>query len=306
MLDLQNSDYLLYINSIIAERGQWSDNLEYWEGHHIVPVSHGGEGYSKNKHSNIVRLTPGEHFKAHKLLAQCFPDVPAFAQAFYIMANTFKVGCARFNQRSVDISEEDYNLARIMYLKAVHKDPSICGSAKGRIVVSNDALRIKRHLLPEEVEVFLENNPDWHLGGLKYTEEERAKHSAAVAGKKNPMYGHRYTEEMRQKRRKTTKDKKWYTNGTNDIFCRLEDVPEGYYKGVTHHKDISGINNPMWGKTSANGKKVKCLTTGEIFESKRKASLALPISIPMIDKSIVSCSPVRNRVGQFYQFEYVE
>ena len=67
-----------------------------------------------------------------------------------------------------------------------------------------------------------------------------------------------------------------------------------------------GASNPMWGKTSFNGRKVKCLNTGEVFESKRKASSALPISIPMIDRSIASGSPVKNRAGELYQFEYVD
>lgn len=306
MLDFLNSEYMDFINSIITERGQWPDNLEYWEGHHIIPASFGGDGYSKNKHDNIVRLTPGEHFKAHKLLALCFPEVPAFRQAFYIMANTFKKNSAWSNQRSEDISEEDFQLARVLYLEAVRKDPSISGNNGGRTVVCNDVLRIKRHLLPEEVEIFLENNPDWRLGGLKHTEEAKLKRKGLLAGERNPMYGRKYTDEMRAKRRETVKGKKWFTNGTDDIFCRPEDKPEGYYKGVTHYKDVSGVNNPMYGKTSATGKKVRCITTGEIFESKRKASFALPISIPMIDRSIAGVKPVQNRAGVFYQFEYVE
>lgn len=307
MLDFTNTEYITFIDSIISSRGQWPDNLDCWEGHHIVPISFGGEGKTKEKHTNIIRLTPGEHFKAHKLLALSFPEVPAFQQAFYIMANTFKVNSSRSNQRSFEISEEDFELARKLYLEAVHKDPSISGNNRGRTVVCNDVLRIKRHLRPEEVDAFLESNPDWRLGGLRQTEEERLKRKGLLAGEKNPMYGRKYTDEMRAKRRETVKGKKWFTNGINDIYCRPEDAPEGYYKGSTHSNSFGrGENNPMWGKTSATGKKVKCLNTGEVFESKRKASFALPISIPMIDRSIASNGPVKNRAGELYQFEYVD
>ena len=307
MLDLQNSEYMNFINSIIEDRGRWPDNLKYWEGHHIIPASHGGDGYSKNKHPNIVRLTPGEHFKAHKLLALNFPEIPAFTQAFHIMANTFKKSCAKFNQRSEDISEEDFELARTMYLEALRKNPNIfCSNNKGRRLVCNDITRESRRLWPDEVDIFLEVNPEWRLGGLKYTDEIRAKHKGLLAGAKNPMYGRKYTDDMREKRRQTVEGKKWYTNGTDDIYCRAEDVPEGYYKGTTHYKDVSGINNPMYGKTSATGRKVRCLTTNEIFESKRKASFAIPISIPMIDRSITENKPVKNKVGVLYQFEYVD
>ena len=62
----------------------------------------------------------------------------------------------------------------------------------------------------------------------------------------------------------------------------------------------------MYGKTSVTGKKIKCLTTGEIFESKRKASFAIPISVPMIDRSIAGNKPVVNKAGVSYQFEYVD
>lgn len=306
MLDLRNSNYLVFIDSIINDRGQWPDDLEYWEGHHILPASYGGEGYPKNKHPNIVRLTPGEHFKAHKLLALDFPDIPAFTQAFYIMANTFKVNSSWSNQRSFDIPEEDFELARIMYLEAVRKDPTISGTGnRGRKCVYNETLNTKKYIKPEEVETFLEANPSWRLGGPKHTEEELRKMSEKSSGSNNAMYGRKYTAEMKAKAANTRKGKKWHTNGTNDIYCLPAEAPEGYYLGVTHFKDISGINNPMYGKTSATGRRVRCLTTGEVFESKRKASFAIPISIPMIDKSITGSIPVKNRAGVCYQFEYV-
>ena len=305
MLDLRNSNYLIFIESIITTRGQWPDDLKYWEGHHILPASYGGEGYPKNKHPNIVRLTPGEHFKAHKLLALDFPDIPAFTQAFYIMANTFKVNSSWTNQRSFDIAEEDFELARILYLEAVRKDPTISGEGnRGRKCVYNETLNIKKYIKPDEVEIFLEANPEWRLGGPKHTEEELSKMREKASGSNNIMYGRKYTAEMKAKAANTRKGKKWYTNGSQDIFCLSIDVPDGYYPGAIH-QSRSGITNPMHGKTSATGKKVRCLTTGEVFESKRKASFAIPISIPMIDRSIAESRPVKNRAGVEYQFEYV-
>lgn len=42
---------------------------EYFEAHHIVPVSMGGDGTARQlKHSNIVLLTGREHYIAHALL----------------------------------------------------------------------------------------------------------------------------------------------------------------------------------------------------------------------------------------------
>lgn len=306
MLDFTNTSYMTFIDSIIKTRGQWSDDLSYWEGHHIVPASCGGDGRTKDRHPNIIRLTPGEHFKAHKLLALCFPEVPAFQQAFYIMANTFKINSSWSNQRSFDISEEDFELARALYLEAVRKDPTISGNGiKGRKAVYNEKLNIKKYIFLEELEMFLLENPDWRLGGPKHTEEELAKMRLKLAGVNNPMSGRKHTDEMKEKARNTRKGKKWFTDGITDIYCLPEEAPKGYYLGAVH-QSRAGTANPMYGKTSATSKKVKCLNTGEVFESKRKASFALPISIPMIDRSIISNSPVKNKVGEFYQFEYVD
>lgn len=306
MLDFTNTDYITFIEAVINSRGQWSDDLPYWEGHHIVPACCGGEGRTKDKHPNIIRLTPGEHFRAHKLLALGFPEVPAFQQAFYLMANTFKVNSAWTNQRSFEISEEDFELARILYLEAVQKDPTISGERiKGRKSVYNEKLNSKKYIRLEELETFLLENPDWRLGGPKHTEEELSKMRLKLSGANNPMSGRKHTEEMKAKARNTRKGKKWFTNGTTDIYCLPEEVPEGYCPGAIH-MSRAGVANPMFGKTSATGKKVKCLNTGEVFESKRKASFALSISIPMIDRSIASNGPVKNRAGDLYQFEYVD
>ena len=61
----------------------------------------------------------------------------------------------------------------------------------------------------------------------------------------------------------------------------------------------------MYGKASATSKKVKCINTGEVFVSKRKASFVLSISVPMINRSITENKPVKNKTGALYQFEYV-
>lgn len=48
--------------------------LNYYEGHHIIPKSEGGEGRSYNfSHPNIVLLTAREHFIAHWLLSKFNP-----------------------------------------------------------------------------------------------------------------------------------------------------------------------------------------------------------------------------------------
>lgn len=54
---------------------------EYTEVHHIVPRCIGGD----NSKSNLVRLTPEEHFVAHQLLYKMYPHVSGLAFALIAM-----------------------------------------------------------------------------------------------------------------------------------------------------------------------------------------------------------------------------
>ena len=63
----------------------------YFEGHHIIPKSKGGKGYSNRpkNNSNIVLLTSREHFLAHWLLWRIYKDRD-MALAFHKMSSTNK------------------------------------------------------------------------------------------------------------------------------------------------------------------------------------------------------------------------
>lgn len=101
---LANSTYNDFIQNIITTRGQWNSPTDYWEGHHIIPKCLGGLGHSKQKHPNIIRLTAAEHFTAHKLLAELFPDKPKLTYAFWAM-------CTVSKSASITTAEE-YQTAR--------------------------------------------------------------------------------------------------------------------------------------------------------------------------------------------------
>lgn len=101
-------NYDSFIQNIIDTRGQFniSDDV-YFETHHIVPKCLGGLPKYNSKASrnpNLIRLFPEEHYLAHKLLAQKYPDNDKIVSAFWLMSNDKKTG------RS--ISAEDYALAR--------------------------------------------------------------------------------------------------------------------------------------------------------------------------------------------------
>lgn len=64
-------DYQRHYNLLISRAVNRKLEI-YTENHHILPVSLGGT----NIPSNIVSLTPEEHFVAHQLLVKIYPDEP--------------------------------------------------------------------------------------------------------------------------------------------------------------------------------------------------------------------------------------
>jgi len=58
-----------------------------YEAHHIIPKCLGGEGecHQWRKHSNIVLLTPKEHFISHLLLIEIYPKEYKLKHAMWLM-----------------------------------------------------------------------------------------------------------------------------------------------------------------------------------------------------------------------------
>ena len=75
-------DYQKNYNSLITTRkNRIIESTKYYEKHHIVPKSMGGD----NSFENIVRLTAREHFLAHWLLKRIYPKNKSIIYAFYCM-----------------------------------------------------------------------------------------------------------------------------------------------------------------------------------------------------------------------------
>jgi hypothetical protein len=65
----------------LMEKGKNRNLIEYGEKHHIVPRCLGGS----NDKSNLVKLTPEEHYVAHQLLVKLYPDNMLLAKAVSMM-----------------------------------------------------------------------------------------------------------------------------------------------------------------------------------------------------------------------------
>lgn len=73
-------DYLKHYNLLI-ERGLTRQTSVYTENHHIIPRCLGGS----DDESNLVQLTPEEHYVAHQLLVKIYPDNKNLAFAANMM-----------------------------------------------------------------------------------------------------------------------------------------------------------------------------------------------------------------------------
>lgn len=82
----------------------------YTEKHHIIPRSLGGS----DSKENIVRLTPRQHFLAHRLLAKMYKDSWEMSYAVYMMSsgNTASARGVRVTSRLVARLKEDSVTAR--------------------------------------------------------------------------------------------------------------------------------------------------------------------------------------------------
>lgn len=211
LMDKPVSSYDTFISNIIKERGQWGITNEYFEGHHILPRCLGGEGQTKDKHPNIIRLYPEEHYLAHKLLIEKYPDVKQLKFAFYMMniqnVKKYKLPAVEYAEAKHWIAENFKNrqfsaeTRRKMSIKAKGRAESISAMRKGKVAITDG---IDCHYIEKDASV-----PDgWHYGTssvghhpkhtthkkhvLKDREAFRKQKSAQNSGSGNIMYGKGY------------------------------------------------------------------------------------------------------------------
>ena len=88
----------------LIDRARTRTLLGYKERHHIIPRCIGGN----NDALNLVDLTAREHFIAHKLLCEIYPNIKGIQLAFWAMV----VYKSKKNQREYKISSREYQLIR--------------------------------------------------------------------------------------------------------------------------------------------------------------------------------------------------
>ena len=92
----------------LVERAKNRKIEGYVERHHIVPKCMGGS----NEESNIVELTAREHYIAHKLLVEIYPNHKKLVYALWGMSNQLT---SPNNEREYKISSREYERTRILF-----------------------------------------------------------------------------------------------------------------------------------------------------------------------------------------------
>lgn len=187
-------NYSSIYNNLIQHRKdcELSDN-EVYEVHHIVPVAHGGT----NKEENLVKLTPREHYIAHRLLYKIHKD-KSMLYAVWIMSHT-RDGI-KISSRTYQRLKEDFSLANTGKNNPMYGKPSkfkgvprtqevrdkISQSLTGRSMSPDACLKIseakKGNIISIEHRMKISNT----LTGMKKTPEHATNISK---GKTGSSYG---------------------------------------------------------------------------------------------------------------------
>lgn len=149
---------------------------EYGEVHHILPKSCGGG----NEASNLVKLTPEEHFRCHRLLPLIFEGGLChwkMVTAFHYMLTT---------RDGVEVTEEEYGRLKREYSKAVSE------FLRGRPVSEETRQKIgASNMGKKRSEEVRRKNSELHRG-MHHSDETRQKMSKVHRGRT-------HTEESKQK-----------------------------------------------------------------------------------------------------------
>lgn len=162
-------NYVDFISDIIIDRGQHAD-LEIKEKHHILPRCLGGP----DDESNLINLTPAEHYTAHKLLALENPTHSGLTYAWWMMSRV----------DNKEITAEEYEFLKSNLHPSEEARAKISKTQKGKKLSEEARKKIS------------EANK-----GRKRSEETRQKLSEAHKGQESWMKGKQHTEESKEKNR---------------------------------------------------------------------------------------------------------
>ena len=195
----------------LIDRARTRTLLGYKERHHVIPRCIGGS----NDALNLVDLTAREHFIAHKLLCEIYPNIKGIQLAFWAMV----VYKSKKNQRTYKISAREYESLRLDVIKII-RDTQLnrekwthTPETKQKI---KTALTGKKKSKEHTTKIWESrnrngNNIPWNKGVMdiiKDSDETKEKKRLAHLGKKRKPHSEATKEKIRKSLEQTRLNKK--------------------------------------------------------------------------------------------------
>lgn len=222
----------------------------YYERHHIIPKCLGGD----NSKENLVLLTAKEHFLAHKLLVEIYPENSKIFWAFHRMFFSD-------SNRKIKINSREY--LRLKILSSIN----LSKLHKGKVINQKQIEFLKKRNKGSGNPMFgkisynrgktfsteVRNKVSQSLKGRKFTEEHKKNISICKKGVNigvnNPNFGNRMSEESKKRISEKNKGNKYNVGRKYSIITCPHCLKSGGELMMKRwHFDNCKLNNINLGK----------------------------------------------------------
>jgi hypothetical protein len=199
------------------------------EKHHIIPKCLGGT----NDKTNLIKLTPREHYICHRLLLEMVDDPNHKRKMAYSLVRMATLNTKDKTQKR--INSKQYETIKLL--------------CREHFVGKNNPFYGKGHF-GKENPMSLPKNYEKFLHAIR-TPEYRTKMSKLFSGEKNPFYGKQHTEKTKKilSQVKSKEIEVLFENGEIIKFSQCGHLGKFLGKSDSLGKKLcSGNFNYLWGK----------------------------------------------------------
>ena len=271
----------------IIENAKKRETAGYVEKHHIIPRCMNGT----DDQTNLIKVTAREHFMLHMLLIKMTNDKKIISKLVYAAWQQSR--SAKYHD--VKIISKTYELLKKQLSESYKGKKRKPFSASARENMRHAAIHRRRVPLSEKQREHWRSVLNNHKGRT-LSEEHKQKCSASLKGRK-------FTEEHKNKIRLSKIGKPC----PPEVIAKIKETkrlnpPQNQMKGKKHsEKSIQNMRMTKLGKPNPLlYKPIKCVTTGEIFES--VISAAKHFNIPSQYISVVLIGKQKSTRGLVFQY----
>jgi len=210
---------------------------EYYERHHIIPKSMGGN----DKNDNLIYLTPREHFIAHWLLWRIHQN-REMALAFYTFCYLFN-GHNHKGRPKITSARGFQEAREVFSLSQKKRMTGVNNSNRSKIVIQYDldGNFIKEWPSAQEAsrQLKISHITSCCRGERKWAGDFKWKYKYGVIKKSKPYKKREHTnkklqiidDDRRKRISNAASDRKWYNDGVRDYFLKPFESVSGLTPG---------------------------------------------------------------------------